>query len=105
MNSEARHEFDVNYDDHVHKIREAAVVAIRQLGQLRLARATPEALDDEVARIAQQNLHRYGCDLIVQRSADGIARFLIKVRSTGRTYDLIKSFFHRNDAFIPRPQV
>jgi hypothetical protein len=30
-----------------------------------------------------------------------VTRFLIKVRSTGRGYDLIKSFFHRDDGLIP----
>ena len=30
-------------------------------------------------------------------SDDGITRFLIEVQSTGRRYDLIKSFFHRDE--------
>jgi hypothetical protein len=58
---------------------------------------TQEAFDAEIARIAQEKLHAHGCDLVVQRTDDGIARFLIKVQSTGRKYDLIKSFFHRDD--------
>jgi hypothetical protein len=98
MSSEARNEFDVKYEDRVQKIREAAAAAIRQLDQLRSAGAVPrETLDAEVARIAQEKLHRYGCDLVVHRRDDGITRFLIKVQSTGRKYEIIKSFFHRDD--------
>ena len=97
MNSEARHEFDVKYEGRVQKIREAAAAAIKQLDQLRSGTIAPQALDCQVARIAQENLHRYGCDLIVHRTADGATRFLIEVQSTGRRYDLIKSFFHRHD--------
>jgi len=98
MNSEARNEFDVKYDDRVQKIREAAAAALKQLDQLGSAEAMPrERLDGEVARIAQEKLHRYGCDLVVHRTDDGLTRFLIKVQSTGRRYDLIKSFFHRDD--------
>ena len=95
MNSEVRNEFDVKYEDRVQKIRKAAATAIRQLDQLRSAEPMPrEALDGEVARIAQDKLHSYGCDLVVHRTDDGLTRFLIKVQSTGRKYDLIKSFFH-----------
>jgi hypothetical protein len=98
MSSEARNEFDVKYDYRIRKIREAAAAAIRQIDQLRSAGSMPrEALDAEVARIAQEKLHRYGCDLVVHRRDDGITRFLIKMQSTGRKYDLIKSFFHRDD--------
>jgi hypothetical protein len=100
MNFEARNEFDVKYEDRVRKIREAAAAAIKQLDQLRSATTAPEAFDAQVARIAQQNLHRYGCDLIVHRMADGATRFLIKDQNTGRRYDLIKSFFHRHDGLI-----
>lgn len=95
--SETRNEFDVKYDARRERIREAAAAAIRQLSELRSATITHEAIDSEVARIARENLHRYGCDLMVQRTADGVARFLIKVQSTGRRYDLIESFFHRSD--------
>ena len=91
---EARNEFDVNCDTRVRKIREAAAAAIKQLDQLRSATIAPEAFDAQVARIAQENLHRHGCDLIVHRRADGATRFLIKDQNTGRRYDLIKSFFH-----------
>ena len=101
MNSETRNEFDVEYEGRVQKIREAAAIAIKQLDQLRSATIGPEAFDAQVARIARENLHRYGCDLIVYRMADGTTRFLIEVQSTGRRYDLIKSFFHRHDGLIP----
>ena len=104
MSSEARHEFDVRYDARMRQIREAAATAIRQLSELRSATMTQEAIDAEVARIARENLNRHGCDLIVQRTADGVARFLIKVQSTGRRYDLIESFFHHSDALIPRAE-
>jgi hypothetical protein len=106
MSSEVRNEFDAEYDDRVQKIREAAAAAIRQLDQLRSAGPMPrETLDAEVARIAQEKLHPYGCDLVVHRTDDGVTRFLIKMQSTGRGYDLIKSFFHRDDGLIPRAEV
>ena len=90
--------FDRKYGDGLQKIREAAAAAIRQLDQLRSTGPMPrETLDAEVARIAQEKLHRYGCDLVVHRPADGVTRVLIKVQSTGRRYDLIKSFFHRDE--------
>jgi hypothetical protein len=73
--------FDVKYDDHFQKIREAAAATIRQLDQLRSTGPTPrETLDAEVARIAQEKLHPYGCDLVVHRMDDGVTRFLIKVQ-------------------------
>jgi len=102
---EARNEFDVNCDTRVRKIREAAAAAIKQLDQLRSATIAPEAFDAHVARIAQENLHRYGCDLIVHRMADGATRFLIKDQNTGRRYDLIKSFFHHHDGLIPSAEL
>jgi hypothetical protein len=58
-------------------------------------------LQTTVTRIAREKLQPYGCDLVVHRMGDGVTRFLIKVRSTGRGYDLIKSFFHRDDGLIP----
>ena len=60
-----------------------------------------EALVAQVARIAREKLQPYGCDLLILRMPDGVTRFLIKVQSTGRGYDLIKSFFHRDDGLIP----
>ena len=104
MNSETRNEFDLKYEGRVQKIREAAVTAIKQLDQLRSGAIAPRALEAQVARIAQENLHRYGCDLIVHRTIDGATRFLIEVQSTGRRYDLIKSFFHRHDGLIPKAE-
>ena len=62
---------------------------------------TQEALDAEVSRIAREKLQPYGCDLVVHRKGDGVTRFFIKVQSTGRGYDLIKSFFHRDYGLIP----
>ena len=101
MNSEVKNEFDAEYDDRVRKIRKAAAIALKELDQLRSGGLmTQEALHDEVARIAREKLHPYGCDLVVHRLDDGITRFLIKVQSTGRRYDLIKSFFHRDDGSI-----
>ena len=102
MNSEARNEFDAEYDDRVRKIRKAAAIALKELDQLRSGGLmTQEALHDEVARIAREKLHPYGCDLVVHRLDDGVTRFLIKVQSTGRGYDLIKSFFHRDNGLLP----
>ena len=98
MNTEARSEFEASYDDRVGKIRKAAAIALKELDQLRSGGPmTPEALDAEVARIAREKIQPYGCDLAVLRMADGLTRFLIEVQSTGRRYDLIKSFFHRDE--------
>jgi len=98
MNTEARSEFEASYDDRVGKIRKAAAIALKELDQLRSGgRMTQEALHAEVARIAREKLHPYGCDLVVHQLDDGITRFLIEVQSTGRRYDLIKSFFHRDE--------
>ena len=102
MNSETENAFEAEYHDRVLKIRKAAATAIRQLDQLRSAGPMPrETLEAEVARIAREKLQPYGCDLVVHRKGDGVARFLIKVQSTGRGYDLIKSFFHRDYGLIP----
>ena len=98
MNTEARSEFNASYNDRVGKIRAAAAIALKELDRLRSGGLmTQKALDAEVARIAREKLHPYGCDLLVNQSDDGITRFLIQVRSTGRRYDLIKSFFHRDE--------
>jgi hypothetical protein len=106
MTSEGRNEFDADYDDRVLKIREAAAAAIKELSLFRSAGpVTQEALDAEVARIAQEKLQPHGCDLVVQRMDDGVTRFSIKVQSTGRRYDLIKSFFHRDDGSIAQMEV
>ena len=96
MSSELRNELDIKYEERVRKIREAASAAIKELDKLRstelMTRAT---FDAEVARIAQEKLHPYGCDLVVHRT-DGLACFLIRVRRTGRSYDLIERFFYRD---------
>ena len=98
MTSEARNEFNAQYDNRRRKIREVAVAAIKELDQLRSAGpVTQEALDAEVVRIAQEKLHPHGCDLIVHRRDDGTTRFLIRLQSTGREYDLISSFLHRDN--------
>jgi hypothetical protein len=73
--------FDVKYDDGLQKTREAGAAAIRQLDKLGSTGPTPrETLGAEVARIAQETLHPYGCDVAVHRMDDGITRFLIKVQ-------------------------
>jgi len=104
MNSEARSEFNAEYDDRVQKIRKAAAIALKELDQLRSGGPmTQEALDAEVARIAKEKLQPHGCDLVVWRKDDGVTRFLIKVQRTGKRYDLIKSFFHRDYGSIGHP--
>ena len=98
MSSKASNEFNTGHNDRVRKIRKAAAIALKELDQLRSGGPmTQEALDAEVARIAREKLQPHGCDLVVHRTADGVTRFLIKVQSTGRRYDLIKSFFHRDE--------
>ena len=100
MNFEARSEFNAEYDDPVQKIR----IALKELDQLRSGGPmTQEALDAEVARIAKEKLQPHGCDLVVWRKDDGVTRFLIKVQRTGKRYDLIKSFFHRDYGSIGHP--
>jgi hypothetical protein len=105
MNSETGNEFEAEYHDRIRKIRKAAAIALKELDQLRSGGPmTHEALDEEVARIAREKLQPHGCDLVVHRTADGVTRFLIKVQSTGKRYDLIKSFFHRDDGLIPEAE-
>jgi len=99
MTSEVNNECETKYNDRFGKIREAAVAAIKELGLFRSAGpVTHEALDAEVARIAREKLRPCGCDLVVHRMDNGVTRFLIEVQRTGRRYDLIKSFFHREDS-------
>ena len=105
MTSEVANQFDAEYDDR-RKIRKAAAAAIKELSLFRSAGpVTQEALDAEVARVAEERLQPYGCDLVVRRMDDGVTRFLIKVLGTGRSYDLIKSFFHRDDGSPPQIRV
>src|SRR5437870_8362304 len=76
MNTQARSEFNASYNDRVGKIRAAAAIALKELDQLRSGGLmTQEALHAEVARIAREKLHPYGCDLVVHRMADGLTRF------------------------------
>jgi hypothetical protein len=97
MNSGQTNEFEARYNARVAKIRKAAVIALKELDQLPSGGpVTQDAFDAEVARITREKLQPYGCDLVVHSMGDGITRFLIKVQSTGREYDLIKSFFHRD---------
>jgi len=97
MNTEARSEFDASYNDRLGRIRAAAAIALEELDQLRSGGLmTQETLHAEIARIAREKLQPHGCDLVVHRTDDGVPRFLIEVQSTGRRYDLIKSFFHRD---------
>ena len=101
MITEVRHEFDIKYGDHIWKIREAAAAAIKELTVFRSAGpVTAEALEAQVTRIAKEKLQPHGCDLVVWRMDNGATRFLIIVQSTGRTYDLIKSFFHSDRGSI-----
>jgi hypothetical protein len=97
MRSELRNESDIKYEDRVRKIREAASAAIREFDKLRSTELmTRAAFDAEVARIAQEKLRPYGCDFVVHRT-DGVARFVIRVWRTGRSYDLIERFFYRDN--------
>jgi hypothetical protein len=98
MSSGETNGFEASYNARVAKVREAAAVALKEIDRLRSGGLMAgEAFDAEVVRITQEKLQSYGCDLVVHRTDDGIARFLIKVQSTGREYDLIKSFFHREN--------
>jgi len=106
MTSEAGNEFEAKYGDRVRNIRRAAAAAIKELSLFCSGGpVTTEALDGEVARIAKEKLQPYGCDLVVWRMDDGVIRFVIKVRSTGRRYDLIKSFFHRDNGSSAQTEV
>jgi transposase-like protein len=95
--SEAAREFERNYESRYRGIRQAARSAAEELSLFRSAASTAAELDAEVARIAEEKLHPHGCDLVVCRKEEGVTRFLIRVRSTGKEYDLIKSFFHSDN--------
>lgn len=98
MKSGETNEFEARYNTRVVRIRQAAVVALKELDQLRSAGpVTREAFEAALARITQEKLQPYGCDLVVHSMGNSVTRLLIKVQSTGRTYDLIKSFFHRDN--------
>ena len=84
MNSGETNEFEAGDNGRIAKIRKAAAIALKELDRLRSdGLVTSEVLDAEVARIAQEKLHPHGCDLVVNRTDDGIARFLIKVTALG----------------------
>jgi hypothetical protein len=98
MNLSKTNECEARHNARLVKIRRAATVALKELDQLRsTGPVTREAFEAALARITQEKLQPYGCDLVIHRTDNGIARFLIKVQSTGREYDLIKSFFHRDN--------
>ena len=99
MISEAGRQFEIRYENRLRAIRQAARSAVEELTLFRSAGRTATELDAEVARIAQAKLHSHGCDLVVCRKEEGATRFLIKVQSTGKEYDLIKSFFHSDNGF------
>ena len=106
MNSEARNEFDAEYDDCVGKIRKAAALALKKLDQLHSTGSVrQEALDVEVARIAHKKVPPQGYDLDVQRRRDDLARLLIKIRRGEAGYDLVKKFLHENKGLPPEIQV
>lgn len=102
MTFEAGREFEIRYENRFRRIREAATSAAKELALSRSAASTPVELDSEVARIAREKLHPHGCDLVVCRKEEGVTRFLIRVRSTGKEYDLIKSFFHSDNGLVCR---
>ena len=98
MNPGETKDFETRYNARVAKIRKAAATALKELDRLRSAGpVTREAFEAELTRITKEKLQPYGCDLVVHSMGDGVTRFLIRVQSTGRKYDLIKSFFHRDD--------
>ena len=98
MTSELRNELDIEYEERIRKIRESAAFAIKELDQLLLAGPVSRAaFNAEVARVAQEKLHPHGCDLRAHWLDDRTMRFFIRVQRTGREYDLIKSFFHRDN--------
>lgn len=104
MTFEARREFEMRYENRFRKIREAARSAAKDLRRSRSAATTPAELDAQVARIAHEKLHVHGCDLVVCRKEQHVTRFLIRVRSTGKEYDLIKSFFHSDNGLSLQTQ-
>ncbi len=106
MNSEARNEFDAEYDDRVRKIRKAAALALKEFDQLHSAGSGgQEALDVEVARIAHKKVPPQGYDLDVQRRRDDLVRLLIKIRRGEAGYDLVKKFLHESKGLPPETQV
>ena len=64
-----------------------------------------EALDVEVARIADKKLAPQGYDLVVQRRRDDLAQLLIKIRRGEAGYDLVKKLLFENEGLPPETQV
>ena len=104
MTFETGREFEIRYENRFRRIREAARSAAKELTHFCSRPATAAELDAEVARIAQEKLHPHGCDLVVFRKDKGATRFLIRVLSTGKEYDLIKSFFHSDNGLSPQTE-
>ena len=105
MNSEARNEFDAEYDDRSRKIRKAAALALKELDQLHSAGSGgQEALDVEVVRIAHKKVPPQGYDLDVQRRRDDLARLLIKIRRGEAGYAQVKRFFDENQGLPPETE-
>ncbi len=87
-----------NDDGRARAIRAAAAIALKELELLRSAGPmTNEAFDAAVERIGQE-LRGHGCDLVVHREGHGRAGVTIEFRDGEVTYDLIKTFFHRDNA-------
>jgi hypothetical protein len=106
MNSEARNEFDAEYDDRVRNIRKAADLVLNELDQVHSAGSMgQEALDVEVARIAHKRVPPQGYDLDVQRRRDDLARLLVKIRRGEAGYDLVKKFLYQNKGLPPETEV
>lgn len=106
MNSEARNEFDAEYDDRVRNIRKAADLVLNKLDQVHSAGSMgQEALDVEVARIAHKRVPPQGYDLDVQRRRDDLARLLVKIRRGEAGYDLVKKFLYQNKGLPPETEV
>jgi hypothetical protein len=107
MNAEKKNEIGANDSNgRVLKSRVAAATALKELDQVRSAGPVgQEALDVEVARIAQEKVRPQGYDLVVQRRRDDLARLLIKIRRGEAGYDLVKKFLHENEQLPPETEV
>ena len=85
MRSEVKDELDIEYEDRVRKIRQAAAAALKELDQLHSAGYVSRAvLDAGVARIAREKLHPCGCDLVFHWRGDRTTRFLISPENRER---------------------
>jgi len=99
MNSQTTNEIGADDSDgHILKILEAVAMALEELDLLRAARPmTPEVLDAEVARIAQERLHPHGCDLVVQHQGADSTRLSISMRPVEIGTDLVRLLLHQDD--------